>query len=216
MLSDTEPKKPTTLEEMRLTAEEEAAFAGGKPAPKGVAAAADEVVEDGIPPWAQPFLPAKLRVPRGRQVAFLRFKSAWTQSPDEGVMTSWPILQPGTDPKAADTEECLTRVIMVWTISDVEEHLALKATRGERERTLHEQTKRMLRAIDGRIVDWTGNWAKDKSGTELIDPGRFWTDLGGKCRQPLMNLYLRMHTLREEEMASFLLNGLGLSTAVAG
>jgi hypothetical protein len=166
---------------------------------------------DAVPAWAQPFFPAGLHIPKGRDVMFTRFRSAWTQAPDEGVMTDWAFTQPGKDPVYKPVR---SRVLLLWTISDAEETHAIKASRGERERVLPEQVKRMVRAVDGRLVDWTGNALKRDS--ELVDMNAVWRDLGPKCRQILHNFYLRMHTLTNAEMGDFLVQGFASRSAVAG
>lgn len=219
--------KPTTLEEMTLTPEEEEALEADQSAAKakmmgGGALAAKAALDeqddpDATPSWARELLPEGLRIPTGRQVAFVRFQSSWTQAPHVGVPSLWPVIQPGVVDEEGNAKvelvEKLSRVLMLWTISDVEETMALKATRGERERTLPEQCKRMIRAVDGKIVDWTGNYVKN--GARLASADVLWRELG-KCRQPLLNMYLRMHTLDTAEMADFLVSGLVLASSRGG
>lgn len=191
-----------------MTADEEAALLGDKELTTRVVSAPED---DGpIPSWAQPWLPAGLKIPASRQPKFLRFKSAWTDAPQKGVPSMWP--KNPSDAKG-DQEEHLTRVLMLWEISDAEERLALKAAAQDRTRLMAEYAKHMIRSVDGMAVDWTMAWAKGAS--DLYSPDRLWTELGAKCRQPVVNLYLKLHSLSDAEMADFLLNGLGVG-GVAG
>jgi hypothetical protein len=219
------PTGPTTLEEMRLTPDEEADLENarkpkpplGSPLEAKAALSADGPDVDAVPEWAREYLPPTLRIPRGRQVAFTRFKSSWTNAPHVGVPSAWPETQPGVrgedDKPIVKLVEYPSRIIMLWTISDAEEHQALKAARDERERTLAEQCKRFMRAVDGKIVDWTGNWAKN---TDLCSADNVWRELGSKCRDPLLRMYVQMHKLDTGEMADFLLFGMHVSSSAAG
>lgn len=166
--------------------------------------------EGDVPLWAAPHIPPGLKVPRGRLVSFIRFRSAWTDAPEKGVMTTFKKRQ--ADGSVKD-EEVLSRVLMCWTLSDGEERLAMQRTRGEPGRSYEELAKQQVRAVDGLRVDWSGEWAKNEG---LYPAARLWTELGGKCRPMVINLYRRTHSLSDEELADFLLNCVVARSAVAG
>lgn len=128
----------------------------------------------GAPPWAK--IPAGFKFPRGRQVAFLRFRAEWTDTPWKG-----------------------DRQAIVWTLTDADEKVALGRATGDVNRAASELSKQMLRAIDGHEVDWGGT-----PGPGNVD--RWWTEIGGKCRQILVRVYTQLHVLSEEERADFFEN----------
>jgi len=164
-----------------------------------------------IPSWAQPYIPEDMRIPRGKQVYFVRFRSALTDAPHLGVKTTYKVREPGNE-KLVD-EEVLSRVIIVWPLSDLEEKQALKRMRNEPGNSLAEYAKQMIRAVDGKLVDWTGEWAKNPG---LYNVQILWGELGTKCRTRLKDMYVRLHNMTDEEMADFLLNGIASASAVAG
>ena len=80
-----------------------------------------------IPAWVREYLPSDFRIPRGAEVMFVRFRSRLTAAPDQGVMTLYPkrvLTGPGQF-KIVQREE-LTRVLVLWPITDAEEKMALK------------------------------------------------------------------------------------------
>lgn len=170
---------------------------------------------DDMPLWAAPHLPEDFRIPPGRQVAFMRFPSAWTDAPDKGVLSTYArrVRRGEDDYEVVETEE-LSRIIVCWPISDLEERLAMQRTRGEPGRSYDELTKQMIRAVDGRRADWSGTWAKKPD--QLIDVKTVWSELGAKCRQPLLGLYRQLHQLSTEQSADFFLHCLVVTSAVAG
>jgi hypothetical protein len=129
-----------------------------------------------IPPWLVVPTDARFKVPPNKQVAFMLFKAEWTDRPEKGA-----------------------RQCILWPITDAEEKLAIKATRGEAGRTLTEMSKMMIRAIDGHLAIRTGDL-----GPGNVD--RFWDDIGGKCRQMITNYYMKTHALSKEEQADFYAN----------
>ncbi len=137
-----------------------------------------------IPDWV--VLPPDLKVPPGKQLAFLLFRAKWTDKPSKG-----------------------DRQVILWPLSDADEKLALKRTRGEAMRTLGELSKQMIRAIDGVKADWTGN-----ASTGNVE--RLWDELGSKCRGLIQNYYAKTHQLAEEDKQDFFLNCLVVRNSVAG
>lgn len=184
-------------------------------------AKANDDPDEDVPEWAAAHLPAVLKIPPQRRPIFLRFKSAWTDEPSKGVEVSWPRFVPGQHDEAGRPlvvhEPHLTRVLVLWSLSDAEERMALKRAAGDRSGVIIESTKQMIRAVDGKPVDWTSRgWGKGKMEGEAYNPHRLWTELGAKCRGPLQNIYLKAHALNDGEMADFLLHGVRVTTVVAG
>lgn len=198
------PKKPRTFEEVFqeniMSPEEEAAFenevyAGVSPkaSQKGKdeqeaadplkTAAATPRDPNEVPDWVS--FPPNFKIPRGKTVVFFRFRAEWTEKPEKG-----------------------DRWCMLWPLSDAEEKLAIKRTRGESGRTLSELSKQCLRLI-GTIDSQTGesigkrvNWTGDFDEATDASPDRFWADLG-KCRSLVQNYFVKAHQLSAEETADF-------------
>ena len=125
----------------------------------------------GAPGWAR--LPAGMRFPRGRQVAFIKFKPEWTDAPQKGE-----------------------RQCIVWGLTDIDEKLAFGRAMGDSNRAMGELTKQMIRSIDGIPVDWSGG-----GGPGSIDA--WWREIGGKCRQILSRIYTQMNVLPPEDQKHF-------------
>ena len=194
--------KPKTFaeafEQLEMSPEEEAAaeaetYAAAEPektkTADPLAAKADDPPDPNvIPDWVE--FPQGFKIPPHKQVAFLKFRAKWTERPDKG-----------------------DRWCMLWSLSDAEEKLAIKRTRGEHARTLAEFSKQMIRLIDGKRVDWSGS--ADMQATHMnID--RFWDDIGGKCRSLIQNYYVKTHSLDMAEQADFFVNCLHVRTATVG
>lgn len=132
----------------------------------------------GLPDWVQ--VPEGFTFPKNREVAFMRFKAAWTDARDKG-----------------------DRVIILWNLSANDEKLALKRSEGESVRVLGELARQMIRAYDGKAVDWS-------QGSFEMD--RFWNELGAKCRQQVINFYTKTHSFTEEETMDFFTDCLSVVT----
>ena len=143
--------------------------------------------EGALPDWVS--FPQGFRIPPGKEVAFLYFRAKWTDRPEKG-----------------------DRWCMMWTLSDADEKLAIKRTRGESGRTLSELTKGTIRLMDGKRADWTQSGDKETT----VSPERFWDEIGAKCRQEITNIYLKTHSLSREERADFLGNCVVIRKAVVG
>jgi hypothetical protein len=171
---------------------------------------AEEPAEEGdIPSWAMDHLPEGFRIPKGKQVVFLRFQSAWTDEPSKGVLTTYR-----TSLKGAHIEkEVLSRVLVCWPLSLAEAKSARRRARDNRD-VLEELTKQMVRAVDGKRVDWSGSWAKRPE--ELVDANQAWRELGVKVHPLVTNAYLKLHSLTDDELADFYLNCIVVTSAVAG
>ena len=138
--------------------------------------------ETGIPEWA--VLPANLKIPVGRTVYYMKFKSQWTNAAHKG-----------------------DRHCVLWGLSDNEENTAIERSGNKPTRYIKESAKLMIRAIDGHKADWT------RSGKEG-DINLFWDEIGAKCRQQITNMYLKTHSLQGEDMMDFLGNCVSVSTAL--
>ena len=134
------------------------------------------------PSWFR--VPEGFAPPAGRQLTFLLFRGAWTDSPGKG-----------------------DRTCILWNLTEADEKLALKRTRGEAMRTLDELAKQCVRVVDGHAADWTG-----KQGPGSVE--RWWREVGSKCRQQVKNHYVKTHTLDASETADFFTNCVAVRTAV--
>ncbi len=134
----------------------------------------------GAPQWAK--IPSGFKFPRGRQVAFIRFRAEWTDTPWKG-----------------------DRQAIVWSLTDADEKIGLARAMGDVNRAANELSKQMLRAVDGYEVTWDGS-----PGPGNID--RWWTEIGGKCRQILVRVYTQLHVLSEEERTDFFENCIEVRT----
>lgn len=177
---DAAPKAPQKLqfddtnlpdEDLDPEALEEAPKAPALPASAG----------DDVPEWA--IVPGNLKVPKGRQVVFLRFVPSMTDTPAKGE-----------------------RQCICWSLSDGEEKMANDRTGGSSARAPAEFTKQMIRSIDGSVVDW----GKAK-GPGSID--EFYREIGPKCRNLLMRIYTQLHLATEDEARDFFESCVAVRTA---
>jgi hypothetical protein len=118
-------------------------------------------------------------MPPGRQVFFVRLRAGWTDRPDKG-----------------------DRQCILWSLTEADEKIALRRTRGDVLRASDELAKQMVRAIDGQVVNWTS-----------VSPVTFWDEIGGRCRQLLKSHYAKTHVLGAEETADFFANCIAARTA---
>jgi hypothetical protein len=139
--------------------------------------------EGAVPEWVKE--PVGLKYPSGgRQATYVQFRAAWTDCPEKG-----------------------DRQCILWNLSEADEKLALKRTRGESLRTIDELTKQMIRVVDGVKANWTG-----------VGPGSvdvFWNDIGAKCRQQLKNLYAKTHMFSAEDAVDFFTNCIAVRTVAS-
>lgn len=188
--------KPKTFDEafqqMRMTEEEAKALeAETYQEVKEIDAANDlltEVAENPhdpneLPEWVE--FPAGFKIPPNKEVTFMRFESSWTDYPDKG-----------------------DRWCMVWPLSDAEEKLAIKRTRGEQGRAFAELAQQCVRLIDGKRATW------DPTAPDAILITKFFHEIGGKCRPLLQNYYAKAHSLTREEQARFFLKHFVVRKAV--
>lgn len=140
-----------------------------------------ETAGEGVPDWCA--VPTPFKPPPGRQLVFMRFRAAWTDVPNGG-----------------------DRTCVMWNLTEADEKLALKRTRGDAMRTLEEMVKQSIRVVDGHAADWSGH-----EGPGSVS--RFWRDVGAKCRSKLREQYVGSHTLDAGEQADFFTNCVAVRTA---
>lgn len=131
-------------------------------------------------------LPPGFVIPPGKRCGWMLFRAAWTDAPEKG-----------------------DRWCMMWPLSEAEEKNAYKRTAGEGHRSIAELTKASIRIIDGVKADRTGPMS-------VGSVNMFWAQMGVKCRQLMMNYYLKTHTLSPEEQQDFFGSCFVVSTAVGG
>lgn len=124
-----------------------------------------------VPEWA--LIPKDLRVPKGRQVVFIRIRAALTDTPEKGE-----------------------RQCICWSLSDGDEKLATDRCEGKAGRASSEYTKQMIRAVDGSVVTWMR-----PRGPGSID--EFWSEIGSKGRNLLMRTYSKLHLADDDEVRDF-------------
>ena len=143
-----------------------------------------------IPEWAKiPETQADgktpFRFPPGRSIGFLRFKAKMTDTPKLG-----------------------DRSLILWNLSTADERLALKRTRGESGLAIPELARQMVRAIDGHVVDWTGHMGPGNVNA-LFD------QIGYACRQTMSSMFLKMHTMTDEQRIDFFVSCFVVTTAAS-
>ncbi len=160
----------------------------------------------GAPDWVD--LPANFKFPRGKSIIFLKFKSAWTDTPWKGD----PILDPATGEAVTETiyvdgEEVqapvLWRQCVVWPLNIADKKLAMGRSMGDPFRAQDELSRQMIRVADGEAIDWSGAGSVDV----------FWNDLGEKCRGLLTRIYNRLHVMDTEATVDFLANCVEVRTS---
>ena len=167
------PSEPEEPIDVATSAEAMADLVGKEPA---------SVEERPLPDWL--VLPEGFKFPgRGRQVGFMRFRAAWTDTPDKG-----------------------DRQCVLWGLTIGDEKLARIAMRGEEGRYLSEMAKRQIRALDGHAADWTG-----RNAAGAVDP--WWNEIGYRCRQLIQSFFLKTHTLETKERIDFFANCIEVRTS---
>jgi len=140
-----------------------------------------EATQDAPPEWAN--VPQELRLPRGRQVIYVRFRGTLTDTPWKGE-----------------------RQVILWPISIGDKRLASQRSQGDSNRFADEIAKQMIRAIDGHMVDWTGN-----PGPGNVDV--FWEEVGERGRTMLQRMFVQLHVPSREEMRDFFENCIAVRVA---
>lgn len=174
--------KRAEIEESDPTDEELAELDAEKPAAQHYPGDVAREVDTSVPPWVK--LPADLPFPpHGVTWAAMRFLAEWTDRPHLG-----------------------DRQCIVWNLSYGDEKFARRRSKGEAESTLDEMAKQMVRAIDGKRVDWANPSSPN-------NPDLFWDQIGKKCRLILVNHYTKVHVLDRDEQMHFFGHCLAVRTA---
>jgi hypothetical protein len=182
------------------------------------AKAADPGDPNEIPKWA--LIPGSLRFPIGRQVGFFRFLSDWTTRPDKGTLA-------GEDDPFPPFRGKLFRQCILWSLSIADEKLARAASAGDPLAVVGEMSKRMIRAIDGNVVDWSTGAVNREQATfagsgKSASVGReshvptFWEEIGPGCRQLVTAHYYKTHMLDRGAQEAFFMHCCVVRSAVAG
>jgi hypothetical protein len=143
------------------------------PALDEVAAVADDGDTSTLPEWAQNAIPPNLKIPKGETVFVVRFLKEWTK------------------------DRSCDRTAVIWQLSVGDEKLANQRGGDNSANVLMELSKQMIRAIDGKKVDYTG-----RSKEANLDA--WWNAIGRKCRSLISAMFIRMHALSDEEKSYFL------------
>lgn len=148
----------------------------------------------GKPAWVN--VPEGFTFPRGKQVLFMKFKSAWTDAPWKGKT----ILDPATGANEIDAngKDVLYRQCVIWPINTADKKLALSRASRDPNRAADELTKQMVRVHDGLEADWAVVRA---NGVEM-----FWNELGERCRGLLTRVFTQLHVLDIDSTRDFLAN----------
>jgi hypothetical protein len=126
-----------------------------------------------VPAWA--VLPPDLKIPKGKQVYFIRIPADLTDRPNDG------------------DHHCVA-----WNLNIADEDTALKRSRGEQFRVMRESCMQMIRAIDGHRVDWTNSNLNAPGNVK-----RWFNDIGPRGRLLVQNVYIRTHSVNNETSIRF-------------
>lgn len=129
------------------------------------------------PPWA--LVPADAgarKMPKKIPVSFFRFRAEWTDTPEKG-----------------------DRQCVIWNLAVGDEKVAAHRA-GDTNSITSELAKQTVRAVDGAWADY----GTPRSTPYGIDT--FWDDIGYKCRQLVINYWVKTHSLTPTEKVDFLAN----------
>lgn len=196
----------SVLEMKKVEAARAAAGARGAPdAPDPLEAkAANPGLANDIPPWV--VIPPGMRFPKNRQVGFIRFPSKWTTAHEKGLVHA------GEEAVPSEYAGARYRQVILWSLTIADEKLARVAAKGDALATYPEMSKRMIRAIDGHLVDWS-------TGDVEVNEGHvpsFWEEIGPACRDMLVSHYHSTHRLTGDQLKHFFLCCVAVRTSVTG
>jgi hypothetical protein len=136
-------------------------------------------------------------VPRGRAVFFARFPSTWTDTPRDGLPTTFDDEEKADFVAAGVPVPELERQCIYWALSIGDQQIALQRANGDPNRWNTELTKQMIRSIDGALPDRSGV----AGGPNDLD--LWWNRVGERCRAELTRMCTRIHQLTAQERALF-------------
>jgi hypothetical protein len=127
-----------------------------------------------IPEWVR--VPNDFRIPRTKQVFYIRFRAGMTDKPNKGE-----------------------RQCIIWSNNLGDQKLAIGRADRDPNKMSEQMAKQMVRAIDGVPADWTG-----EPGKGNIDV--WWDEIGPKCRSILDRLFIQLHVANPDEVKDFFEN----------
>jgi len=127
-----------------------------------------------LPNWADTAIPSTLKIPSGRTVVVMKFRAEWTDTPHKG-----------------------DRTCVLWNLSCGDIKIANERGGDNGFNTMIERAKKMVRAIDGLEVDYSGR-------NPAANLQTWWTEIGEKCRVLIQSHYSRSHSLDTAERIDFL------------
>jgi len=133
-----------------------------------------DATEEGIPDWVR--VPPGMKIPRNKQVIYLRFRADMTDTPAKGE-----------------------RQAIIWSNNLGDQKLAIMRSDRDPNKMAEQMAKQMLRSVDGAVADWTG-----EPGIGNVDV--WWDAIGPKCRSILDRLFVQLHVAKQEELADFFEN----------
>jgi hypothetical protein len=125
----------------------------------------------GVPEWV--IVPPGLKIPRNKQVVYLRFRADMTDTPSRGE-----------------------RQAIIWSNNLGDQKLAIMRSDRDPNKMAEQMAKQMVRSVDGNVADWTG-----EPGAGNID--MWWDAIGPKCRSILDRLFVQLHVATQEELTDF-------------
>ncbi len=156
------------------------------PAIEDLAASAPDGDVSALPQWARDAIPESLRIPEGETVYVMRFLREWTKDRRQD------------------------RTCVMWQLSVGDEKLANQRGGDNSGNVLMELSKQMVRAVDGKKVDYSGR----NQGASL---DAWWNAIGRKCRTLIVSTFIKVHSLSDAEKAYFLAHCVAARTlSIAG
>jgi hypothetical protein len=133
-----------------------------------------DATDGAVPAWVK--VPPDLKIPRNKQVIYLRFRADMTDTPAKGE-----------------------RQAIIWSNNLGDQKLAIMRSDRDPNKMAEQMAKQMIRSVDGVAADWTG-----EPGIGNIDV--WWDAIGPKCRSILDRLFVQLHVAKQTELTDFFEN----------
>lgn len=172
---DKAPSNPIKTPEEVAAEDQERAHKLGKRINILVGGDDDSDYKDDVPTWVD--IPEGLVIPKGKRVCFIRIPAGWTDTPKKG-----------------------DRQCVFWGLRVSDEQNATKRAMGDSSRMLDELTMGCVRAVDGKIVNWTRD---PKQKGARADIKQWWEEIGPKGRHALKTFYKKTHNLEDRDIVDF-------------